>query len=193
MKVKKIGALCKAQMQCLLFDELSPEGEIVRQWISNGLAMWPVSGLPQLTAANLGTLFDFSPEQVKKMRIKEDALPEDLCGLCYDLRDEEEELIESSIRILEDGVELMALTVGGTVLWLNSALLAPCWAKETKLVRREHADIKAVAVLDGLFLSGIILPALPSTGVYQELIRLGTSRERPTLQSDAPENEDADR
>lgn len=136
MKVKKIGALCKAEGRCLLFDELSQEGEIVRQWISNGFAMWPVSGLPQLREANLSTLFDFSANATEKMHIKEQEIPGTFYEYLYDLRDGERELTESSVRIRVAGEELMALTTGSDVIWLKASLLTPCWTKETRLVAR---------------------------------------------------------
>lgn len=191
MKVKKIGALCKARGTCCLFDELTEAGEIVRQWISNGAAMWPVSGLPILRESNLATLFDFSPETVKKMRIKETEMPETFYGILHDLRDGEAQMQESAVRILRDGEELMALTAGATVIWLKTALLAPCWSKETVLVQRECDDVKAVAVLDGLFLSGIILPAVVQDETFRELLRLGCSAPRPvTPAEEIPEDED---
>ena len=191
MKTKKIGALCKAQGICYLFDELTEEGEISRQWISNGAAMWPVSGLPQLRDANLSTLFDLSAETVKKMRIAEKELPATLYAVCHDLRDGEPELQESIIRILRDGEELMALTSGSKVTWLKSALLAPCWTKETKLLRRKREDgMEVVAVCDGLFLNGIIMPAVVKDETFRELLRLGISAPRPVAPTEEAEDED---
>lgn len=192
MKVKKIGALCKAQGVCYLYDELTDEGEIRRQWICNGIAMWPVSGLPQLRESNLATLFDYSAETVKKMRIKEQILPETLYSVCHDLRDGEPELQESSIRVMRDGEELMALTSGAKVTWLKSALLAPCWTKETKLLRRTREyGMEVVAVCDGLFLSGIIMPAVVQDEIFRELLRLGCSAPGPvTPPEEIPEDED---
>ena len=186
MKIKKIGALCKAAGRCLLFDELSPEGEIVWQWISNGWAMWPVSGLPQLEKSNLSTLFDFNENQLKNMVLDERELP----GWLYDLAHDdigEAPLAESPIRIKADGRELMALYDGPTVIWLNAAYLAPCWTKETRLVARYMEDGRAVAVMDGLFLCGIILPAATSPDFFREIIRLGGSGPKK-----APEPEDGD-
>ena len=192
MKVKKIGALCKARGVCYLFDELTEEGEIRRQWISNGAAMWPVSGLPQLRESNLATLFDYSPQTVEKVRIEEKELPAPMYAVCHDLMAGEFELQESSIRVLLDGEELMALTSGTRVTWLRSSLLAPCWTKVTKLLRRENANGReVVAVCDGLFLSGIIMPAVVQDEIFRELLRLGCSAPKPvTLTEETPEDED---
>lgn len=193
MKVKKIGALCKARGTCFLFDELSEAGEIVRQWISNGAALWPVSGLPMLRESNLTTLFDFqSPE---KMQIAEKELPGWLYPLCHDLRDGEAELQESSIRVRADGDELMALTAGASVIWLRSDMLKPCWTKETRLVlRRDTEGRKAVMVCDGLFLAGIIMPAVMREEVFRELLRLGVSAPKPVTPAEEllEDDEDAD-
>jgi hypothetical protein len=192
MKVKKIGALCKAHGVCYLYDELTEEGEIRRQWISNGAAMWPVSGLPQLSEANLSTLFDFSESTVEKMEIAEKELPGWLCGVSYDLRDGEAQLQESNIRLRVAGDELMALTAGATVYWLRADYLKPCWTKETQLLLRRDEDGEAViAVCDGLFLAGIVMPAVLQPEVFRELLRLGVSAPKPvTPAEETPEDED---
>ena len=192
MKVKKIGALCKARGTCYLFDELTEGGEIVRQWISNGAAMWPVSGLPMLSEANLSTLFDFAESAVEKMKIAEKELPGWLCGVAHDLRDGEAQMQESNIRIRVDGEELMALTAGASVYWLKADYLKPCWTKETALFLRKDEDGEAViAVCDGLFLAGIVMPAVLQPETYRELLRLGVSAPRPAVPpEDIPEDED---
>lgn len=192
MKVKKIGALCKARGICYLYDEVSEDGEIVRQWISNGAAMWPVSGLPLLSEANLSTLFDFSESTVEKMRIAEKTLPEWLCAVAHDLRDGEAQMQESNIRIRMDGEELMALTAGASVYWLKADYLKPCWTKETALFLRKDEDGEAViAACDGLFLAGIVGPAVLQPAVFRELLRLGVSAPKPVVPPvDIPEDED---
>lgn len=194
MKVKKIGTLCKARGRCYLITELTEEGEIKRQWISNGAAMWLVSGLPLLTESNLSTLFDYSPNVAEKIQIKAAELPQKIYDVTHDLRDGERLLQESSIRIRVDGDELMALTAGERVIWVRSEMLAPCWTKETQLVLRETGNgDDAVAVCDGLFLVGIVMPAVMQEETFGELLRLGVSAPRPALtQEEEPEEDDAD-
>ena len=189
MKVKKIGALCRAAGTCLLYDEVSETGEIKRQWISNGAALWPVSGLPPLREANLSTLFDFTPQQTEKICIKETELPQHLCGVLYDARDGEDELQESTMRITVDGVTLMAMTVGGSVKWLRAEELKPCWTSQTQLVRRRTEKGDVIAVLDGLFLSGIVFSRLLPPEHYRELLRLGASAPAPVVRPEEPDRE----
>lgn len=154
--------------------------------------MWPVSGLPMLRADYLSTLFDFSENTVEKMKIEEKALPGWLCGVSYDLRDGEAQLQESNIRLRVDGEELMALTAEATVYWLRADYLKPCWTKEMQLILRRNDDGKAViAVCDGLFLAGIVMPAVIQPEVFRELLRLGVSAPKPvTPAEDIPEDED---
>ena len=193
MKVKRIGALCKASKRCYLWNELTEAGEIRRQWISNGEGLWPVSGLPMLSESNLSTLFDFSPNQLKEMIVKEEALPEKLYGILYDFAEGEEALQESFIRLRKDGTEYMALTAGSRVIWLATELLRPCWGNQPRLVRREIEESDAIAVLDGLMLAGIIMPAIMGVDLYRELLRLGVSAPRPVTQpEEPPEDEDTD-
>lgn len=190
MKVKKIGALCRASGACLLYNELGEGGEIRQQWISDGGALWPVSGLPSLREANLSTLFDFTPQQTEKIYIKEQELPGHLYEVLYNARDGEDEMQESPMRITADGRTLMALTVGGGVKWLKAEELKPCWTSQTRLVRRRTEKGDVIAALDGLFLSGIIFPLLLPEAYYREMLRLGTSAPRPVVPPE--ETEDAD-
>ena len=190
MKVKKIGALCRASGACLLYNELGEAGDIRQQWISDGAALWPVSGLPSLREANLSTLFDFTPQQTEKIYIKESELPGYLYDVLYNARDGEDELQESPMRITVNGRTLMALTVGGGVKWLKAEELKPCWTAQTRLVRRRTEKGDVVAALDGLFLSGIVFPLLLPEEHYRELLRLGTSAPRPVVPQE--ETEDAD-
>ena len=82
------------------------------------------------------------------------------------------------------------------ITWLKSALLAPCWTKETKLLRRTREDgMEVVAVCDGLFLNGIILPAVLRDDIFRELLRLGVGAPGPVVppedNGEEPEDEDA--
>lgn len=81
------------------------------------------------------------------------------------------------------------------MIWLRSDMLKPCWTKETRLVLRRDAEgRKAVMVCDGLFLVGIIMPAVVRENVFRELLRLGCSAPKPvTPPEELPEDdEDAD-
>ena len=191
MKVKKIGALCKAAKRCYLWNELTVAGEIRRQWITNGEAMWPVAGLPQLSESNLSTLFEFSPNQLKEMIVKEEALPEKLYGILFDYAAGEEVLQESIIRLRKDGTEYAALTAGNRVVWLATELLRPCWGSEPRIVLRSLPDRDVLAVMDGLLLAGIIMPAVMGADLYRELLRLGCSAPKPvTPAEELPEDKD---
>lgn len=192
MRVKKIGALCKARGICYLYDEVDEDGEIRRQWITNGAAMWPVSGLPMLRESNLSTLFDFQGKTVEKMLIKEAIMPEWLAGVLQDYESWENELQESSLRILSDGKEWTALDSDGKTTWIDAALLGPCWTTQTRLVRRETERTEVVAVLDGLLLSGILLPMPPKEDFFRELLRLGVSARKPVARSEDEEEKNKD-
>lgn len=191
MKIKKIGSLCKGAGQCRLFTELTEAGEIRRQWISDGRAMWPVSGLPLLRESNLSTLFDFSPKQTESIVTSEAEMPDRLSGILHDAREWEAPRQESFLRVRTNGAELMALTAGARVIWLDADELRPCWTNETRLVLRELPDGEiAVAALDGMFLCGIVFPVVLTPDTYRELIRLGVSE--PKQETGTTEEEDAE-
>lgn len=193
MKVKRIGTICKARKTCILYNEDNADGVIVRQWISCGAAMWPVSGLPMLQEKHLSSLFQFEAKQAKEMRIFEDLMPDTLREVLGDWEEWEADLQESSLIVAGEGMSLSMLSSGDKNLWINRDLLLPCWTGQTRIIRRESGLGPVAAVMDGMLISGIILPAQLPPDFYRELLRMGCSSPRPvTPPEEPPEEEDTD-
>ena len=58
MKIKSIAAICKKNKNIAIFERYSDDGDILTQYISDGSAVYPVVGLPQLDKESLLTIFD---------------------------------------------------------------------------------------------------------------------------------------
>lgn len=174
MKLNKIRSLCKERGRCYLFDEFRPEsGELVRQWLSDGTGLWPVSGLPVLQERNLGTLLGLNEKQAEKWTIQERELPEDLYAATGDLMAGESQVKESFLSLSISGRELLPVPcAGGGVLWVDRARLEPCWSRQTILAARETDTRQILAVFDGLLLAGILLPEPIPEDVRRELRRV---------------------
>lgn len=176
MKLNKIRKLCKAKEVCFLFDEFSSEdGTLVRQWLSDGVGMWPVSGLPELKESNLGTLLGLNEKQAKKWVLREEELPGDLRESLGDLESWEHPLKESVISVNAEGQELLPLwDKEGRVLWIGRARLEPCWSETAVIVRRETEGGPVAAVFEGLFLVGVIRAKVLPEDLRRELRDTGS-------------------
>lgn len=175
MKLNKIRKLCKARETCVLFDEFGEEdGTMARQWLSDGVAVWPVSGLPELKESNLGTLLGLNEKQAEKWVLREEELPGYLSGSLGDLESWESPLKESVLSVIAGGKELLPLwDRAGRVLWIDRARLEPCWSETTVLVRRETESGPVAAVFEGLFLAGILWAEAMPEDLRRELRDVG--------------------
>ena len=57
MKIKSIAAICKKNKQVVLFNRYSDSGTI-SQYIGDGSAVYPISGLPELDEESILTIFE---------------------------------------------------------------------------------------------------------------------------------------
>ena len=62
MKIKSIAAICKKNKQVVLFNRYSDSGTI-SQYIGDGSAVYPISGLPELDEESILTIFDVPEKQ----------------------------------------------------------------------------------------------------------------------------------
>lgn len=175
MKLNKIRKLCKGKEVCILYDEFSGEdGALVRQWLSDGVGMWPVSGLPVLTESNLGTLLGLNEKQAEKWVLREEEVPVDLRESLGDLESWEHPLKESVISVNAGGRELLPLwDKEGRALWIDRARLEPCWS-ETAVVTRRRDGVPVEAVFEGLFLVGVIRAEVLPEDLRRELRDVGS-------------------
>lgn len=57
MKIKSIAAICKKNKQVVLFNRYSDSGTL-SQYIGDGNAVYPISGIPELDEESILTIFD---------------------------------------------------------------------------------------------------------------------------------------
>ena len=60
MKLKKVAALCCQSGAVRLLDQVDGTGEVVRQWLGDGYAAYPMDGLPCVNTDNVCAMFDIS-------------------------------------------------------------------------------------------------------------------------------------
>lgn len=64
MKIKNIAAICKKNKYAVIYERYGESGGVI-QYIGDGAAAYPVTGLPKLDKESLLTIFDV-PEKQRK-------------------------------------------------------------------------------------------------------------------------------
>lgn len=58
MKIKALAALCKKGKSITILDETDENGQVTRQWICCGTAVYPLDGMPEVTEDTILSVFD---------------------------------------------------------------------------------------------------------------------------------------
>lgn len=159
MKLKKVAALCKAAGVYQLQDELDATGEVVRQWLGDGNALYPLDGLPYLDEERLRLILDVPTKKWDDVVYLDTTLDPRIN--LSDVVAEESMAEQSRVGITWRGEHLTALRHGGLVTLIRDKYLVPL-EDELNLelyVRKMDGDKRRyVAIKSGLMLIGIILP-----------------------------------
>lgn len=106
MKIKSIAAICKKNKQVVLFNRYSDSGTI-SQYIGDGNAVYPISGLPELDEESILTIFDVPEKQREDWLVQYRDIPE---GISFEDTDATEKIIEQgNLSIVYSGKTLKPL------------------------------------------------------------------------------------
>lgn len=161
MKITSIASICKKRKYVALLERYNELGEIVRQYISDGSAIYPIDGLPYLTSDNILTIFDIPEKQRSKWVVQTQvAVP----GI-YSTEDtylREKQLVRESIQIVYGSVVLRPLqTTYRGLVFIDNKYLSPLTDVLDVLELFERytpdGDVYIVAKA-GLLLQAIIAP-----------------------------------
>ena len=168
MKLKPIEKICKTAGYIALYDEfrepdpdeLPGEGEPPRQWMSDGVAAYPLDGLPYLDEESVCAIFDVDHKRRDKMTISHKmALPE---GVDFsDLHVGDSPLEPLNFRMALGSDELCLFRdKDGALMVIKEVYRKPfdAW-KECECYKRTDSGGKPyVAVIHGCVLRGVIYP-----------------------------------
>lgn len=79
MKIKSIATICKKNKQVVLFNRYSDSGTI-SQYIGDGSAVYPISGLPELDEESILTIFDVPEKQREDWLVRYRDIPEGIAS-----------------------------------------------------------------------------------------------------------------
>lgn len=122
MKIKSIAAICKKNKQVVLFNRYSESGTL-SQYIGDGSAVYPISGLPELDEESVLTIFDVPEKQREDWFVRYRDIPE---GISFEDTDANEKIIEQgNLSIVHCGKTLKPLQTRRGMVFIESRYLAP--------------------------------------------------------------------
>lgn len=157
MKIKSVAQICKKSKSVYLFDDDS--GEHLSQWVGDGYAMYPISGLPELDEESVFTIFDIPKKDRDKMYFEHCSLPTHISF--EDNIDGEYQIEKGNLFITAAGRTLMPLPVNYFVEFIDTRYLAPLSNVLDTVefyARKSTAGNTYIAVKTGFLLAAIIKP-----------------------------------
>lgn len=123
MKIKNIAAICKKMKAIVLFERYSESGDTVIQYIGDGGAAYPVTGLPPLDTESVLTIFDVPEKDRDKYIVKTLGIPD---GINFEDTDATEKPIEGEmLSIVYSGKVLKPLQTRRGLVFIESRYLSP--------------------------------------------------------------------
>lgn len=123
MKIKNIAAICKKQKAVVLFNRYHSDGETVTQYMGDGAAAYPISGLPELDDESILTIFDIPEKQREDWLVRYMAIPE---GINFEDTDANERMIErGDLSIVYAGKTLRPLQTRRGLVFIEHRYLSP--------------------------------------------------------------------
>ncbi len=155
MKIKKVAALCRKSKRFHLWNQRNQLGEIIRQWLGDGCAMYALNGAPVLDESSLCALFDISETDREKMEIRLEDVP---AGINLGDSVLGEKPVERDYPdILYEDALLHCMESDGRLLLVDSRYLSPLDDMPEKyFFERETANLPYVAVKAGMLIRAVI-------------------------------------
>lgn len=181
MKLKNIAAICKKTKMMILFNEQNGDGEITAQYISNGAAVYPITGLPVLGEDEILTIFDITEKQRDKWYVRTQEVP---AGInLADIDKNERQVEQSNISIASDGKVLLPLQTYDRIVFIDNAYIQPFndVMDIVELYARTTVDGAVyIAAKAGFMLQAVIFPVdiikEQFVGALQEITRKCTDQ-----------------
>ncbi len=158
MKLKKLFSLLKEKKRVIILEKQMHSG-VVLQYLSDGVAAYPIFGLPRLRKESLLRLMDVEESEWNKWHVS--ILDVAKTKLSLSDTDEREERIFGCAYPIEttEGTVLCFSTENNGILFLNEKYLGPISdTVEKEFYRRKHGDMEYIVVKHGLMLDAAIMP-----------------------------------
>lgn len=159
MKLKKVAALCAKAGVFRLYDEVTEDGELIRQWLGDGCSAYPLSNLPVLDESNLCAMFDIPEKKRKKCSIQRKQMPETMN--VDDYAKGERVLYNGWPTVEHDGYVVKPLSTNDDIMFVQTGYLSPLEDMDDYLQFYERVDDNGkayVAAKNGMEIVAVIMP-----------------------------------
>lgn len=174
MKIKKAFDICKKMHEISTFTVPGCE-----QWLTNGLAAWPLCGVPELSEEYICQLYDINDKQREKISFHINMeIPKNYCFNDSDRFEVPAQPLNTDIAIKGKGILRPLLFERGLVL-IEKIFMEPLTDSQeediTYWIRYADTDNIYVAVKVGLLLYAIIVPTDLADTDYTEIKSIYTA------------------
>lgn len=122
MKIKNIAAICKKNKYAVIYERYTEGGGVV-QYIGDGAAAYPVTGLPALDKESLLTIFDVPEKQREDWFVQVAGIPSEIS---FEDTDANEKPVErEAISVAYSGRTLKPLQTRRGLVFIESRYLSP--------------------------------------------------------------------
>lgn len=159
MKLKKVGAICNAGGIFYLMDRKDADGEIVGQWLGDGKAMYPLTGLPVMDIENICAMFDITEKKREKLVMRQMDAPDSIN--LEDTAPLERGLDDPKLCVRYDGRDLLPLETSKGVTFIQEKYFLPLDGLEyMRLYERwgRDGDLFYIVAKIGMIIQAVIMP-----------------------------------
>lgn len=163
MKLKKIAALCKKEKRATIYQQWEHQDGIgrtmVKQFISNGYAVYAAHGLPPLEKESLLRIFDIEEDKFDQWTVSTQDLPESVS--LSDCEKTETEITGGFPSVFERGSGAVIRYCGSGIIFIREDLLGPLDGEvDLQFFIRDSGSggMQYLAVKSGLFLLAVVSP-----------------------------------
>ena len=156
MKLKKIASLCNQTGRFYLYDR--QEEYETEQWLGDGIAAYPLCGLPYMEIENICAMFDIPEKKQAKLIMRQEDAP--VAFSMDDTDRTERELADSLLHLRYEGRELLPLRTSAGVVFIQEKYLAPLDDTDYMRLyerRTESGGVYIVAKI-GMVIQAVIMP-----------------------------------
>lgn len=173
MKLKAIAAIFKRNKRLNILTMSNGT-----QWITNGIAMYSMSGMPELTPAMVLKIFDIPEDKQGEWECKVEPMPESICEICTNDFYTTESLLEPKKSTIEyGGVSYSLLSNNDDIVAIDEKYLKPLYddMEYMQFYKRECPNKCSFAIVcqNALELEAVIMPIMLSEEMAKELLEIG--------------------
>jgi hypothetical protein len=168
LKIKNVAQICKHTKTVYLLEN---DADNPCQWIGNGKAFYPVTGLPLLNEESIYTIFDIPEKQRDKWFYSYEEMPVHISF--EDTVQEEYQIEKYNLSISYNGMQLRSLHTFNGIVFIESQYLSPLVNVLDNVefyVRKKPSGEIYIVAKTGFLIAAVIMPEVVLTDDFMDLL-----------------------